>query len=178
MKSLPITTRSYMPQPISHKLQLRLNAAKNKYIFFKVLKEKKMEAENFISSKNNLQNRWNKDTLREPKPERFDERCSSDWREIIPGGIPDFKKEYRASQRVNICINEKDLFQTFIFIPIFSQVFLKTIDCMEKEMATHYSILAWRILWTEEPGGSMLSMGSHQVRHDWSNLAAAATLTI
>ena len=30
-----------MPQPISHKLQLRLSAAKNKYIFFKVLKEKK-----------------------------------------------------------------------------------------------------------------------------------------
>ena len=36
---------------------------------------------------------------------------------------------------------------------------------LEKEMATHSSILAWRIPDTEEPGG-MLSMGSHRVRHD------------
>ena len=44
---------------------------------------------------------------------------------------------------------------------------------LEKEMATHSSVLAWRILWTAEPGG-LPSMGSHRVRHDWSNLAAAA----
>ena len=36
---------------------------------------------------------------------------------------------------------------------------------LEKEMATHSSILAWRIPWTEEPGG-VWSMGSHRVRHD------------
>ena len=36
---------------------------------------------------------------------------------------------------------------------------------MEKAMATHSSILAWRILWTEEPGG-LLFMGSHRVGHD------------
>ena len=35
----------------------------------------------------------------------------------------------------------------------------------EKDMATHSSILAWRILWTEEPGG-LLSMGSHRVGHN------------
>ena len=44
---------------------------------------------------------------------------------------------------------------------------------MEKEMATHSSILAWRIPGTEEPGG-LPSMGSHRVEHDWSDLAAAA----
>ena len=44
---------------------------------------------------------------------------------------------------------------------------------MEKEMATHSSILAWRIPGTAEPGG-LLSMGLHRVRHDWSDLAAAA----
>ena len=38
-------------------------------------------------------------------------------------------------------------------------------DQLEKEMATHSSILAWTILWTEEPSG-LLSMGSHRVRHD------------
>ena len=40
-------------------------------------------------------------------------------------------------------------------------------------MATHSSILAWRIPGTEEPGG-LPSMGSHRNRHDWCDLAAAA----
>ena len=44
--------------------------------------------------------------------------------------------------------------------------------CSEKEMATHSSILAWRIPWTGEPGG-LPSVGSHRVGHDWSDLAAA-----
>ena len=44
---------------------------------------------------------------------------------------------------------------------------------LEKEMATHSSVLAWRIPGTGEPGG-LLSMGSHRVWHDWSDLAAAA----
>ena len=46
---------------------------------------------------------------------------------------------------------------------------------MEKEMATHSSVLAWRILGTGEPGG-LPSMGSHKVGQDWSDLAAAAEL--
>ena len=40
-------------------------------------------------------------------------------------------------------------------------------------MATHSSVLAWRIPGTEEPGG-LPSMGSHRVRQAWNNLAAAA----
>ena len=36
---------------------------------------------------------------------------------------------------------------------------------LEKEMATHSSVLAWRIPWTEKPG-RLQSMGSHRVRHD------------
>ena len=40
-------------------------------------------------------------------------------------------------------------------------------DPLEKEMATHSSILAWRIPWTEEPGG-LQSTGSQRVRHDWA----------
>ena len=39
-------------------------------------------------------------------------------------------------------------------------------DPLEKEMATYSSIFAWRIPWTEEPGG-LQSMGSQRVRHDW-----------
>ena len=44
---------------------------------------------------------------------------------------------------------------------------------MEKELATHSTVLAWRIPGMGEPGG-LLSMESHRVRHQWSNLAAAA----
>ena len=44
---------------------------------------------------------------------------------------------------------------------------------LEKEMTAHSSVLAWRIPGMGEPGG-LLSMGSHRVRHDWGDLAAAA----
>ena len=44
---------------------------------------------------------------------------------------------------------------------------------LEKEMATHSSVLAWRIPGSGETGG-LPSMGSHRVGHDWSDLAAAA----
>ena len=46
-------------------------------------------------------------------------------------------------------------------------------DPLEKEMATHPSVLAWRIPGMGEPGG-LPSMGPHRVGHDWSKLAAAA----
>ena len=45
---------------------------------------------------------------------------------------------------------------------------------MEKAMATHSSVLAWRIPGMGEPGG-LPSLGSHRVVHDWGDLAAAAT---
>ena len=48
---------------------------------------------------------------------------------------------------------------------------------LEKEMATHSSVLAWRIPGTREPGG-LPSMGSHRVGHDWSDLAAAAACSV
>ena len=45
---------------------------------------------------------------------------------------------------------------------------------LEKEMATHSSVLAWRIPGTGEPGG-LLYMGLHRVGHDWSNLTVTVT---
>ena len=39
-------------------------------------------------------------------------------------------------------------------------------NLLEKEMATHSNILAWRIPWMEEPGG-LQSMGWQRVGHDW-----------
>ena len=46
---------------------------------------------------------------------------------------------------------------------------------LEKEMATHFSVLAWRIPGMGEPGG-LPSMGLHRVGHNWSDLAAAARI--
>ena len=52
--------------------------------------------------------------------------------------------------------------------------FTSHFHALEKEMATHSSVLAWRIPGTGEPGG-LLSTGSHRVGHDWNDLAAAAS---
>ena len=49
-----------------------------------------------------------------------------------------------------------------------------SLSCIGEEMATHSSVLAWGIPGMAEPGG-LPSMGSHRVRHEWSDLAAAYT---
>ena len=49
--------------------------------------------------------------------------------------------------------------------PLSDFTFTFHFHALEKEMATHSSVLAWRILGTEEPGG-LPSMGSHRVGHD------------
>ena len=48
---------------------------------------------------------------------------------------------------------------------------------LEKEMATHSSVLAWRIPGTGEPGG-LPSMGLHRVGHDWNDLAAVTAVIL
>ena len=50
-------------------------------------------------------------------------------------------------------------------------------DPLEKKMATHSSILAWRIPWTEEPGGQQ-SMGLQRVRHDLGAKTATTTQNV
>ena len=55
--------------------------------------------------------------------------------------------------------------------------FMLHFHALEKEMATHSSVLAWRIPGTGEPGG-LPSLGWHRVGHDWSDLAAAAIINI
>jgi len=52
-------------------------------------------------------------------------------------------------------------------------IFTFHFHALEKEMATHSSVLAWRIPGMAEPGG-LSSMGSHRVGHDRSDAAAAA----
>ena len=53
--------------------------------------------------------------------------------------------------------------------------FLGQEDPLEEGMATHSSILAWRIPWSKESGG-LQSIGSQRVRHDWSDSAGMHTL--
>ena len=53
-------------------------------------------------------------------------------------------------------------------LPVAQETWVQSLgreDPLEKEMATHSSVLAWRIPWTEEPGG-LQSMGSQTVGHD------------
>ena len=57
--------------------------------------------------------------------------------------------------------------------PLSDFTFAFHFHALEKEMATHSSVLAWRIPGTGEPGG-LPSMGLHRVGHDWNDLAAAA----
>ena len=53
-------------------------------------------------------------------------------------------------------------------LPVIAETLVRSLgweDPLEKGMATHTSILAWRIPWTDEPGG-LQSMGSKRVAHD------------
>ena len=59
----------------------------------------------------------------------------------------------------------------FIILLFLFVRFIVSQSCLwEKEMAAHSSIVAWRILWTEDPGG-LLSIGSNEVGHNWSDFA-------
>ena len=58
--------------------------------------------------------------------------------------------------------------QTVKRLPTMRETWVQSLgqeDLLEKEMASHSSTLAWKIPWTEEPGG-LQSMGSHRVGHD------------
>ena len=56
---------------------------------------------------------------------------------------------------------------------IYMCVYMYIYPSLKEGLATHSSVLAWRIPQTEEPGG-LLSLGLHRVGHNWSDLAAAA----
>ena len=58
--------------------------------------------------------------------------------------------------------------QTAKYLPTVQETWVRSLgqeDPLEKGMATHSSILAWKIPWTEDPGG-LYSMGSQRVGHD------------
>ena len=65
--------------------------------------------------------------------------------------------------------------QIFLWRSLSDFPFTFHFHALEKAMATHSSVLAWRIPGEGEPGG-LPSVGSHRIGHDWSDLAAAAAL--
>ena len=102
------------------------------------------------------------------------------------------KRDWKSETRIYICESFQNLYSyinssicyrisssqliTILFImaqrvkhlPVMRKTQVRSLgweDPLEKEMATHSSILAWRIPWTEEPG-SLQSMGSQRVRQD------------
>ena len=82
-------------------------------------------------------------------------------RQEVFQGLPQLLTTVRNTDIVSTSKKESDFIFTFHF------------HAVEKEMATHSSVLAWRIQGMGKPGG-LPSMGLHRVGHDWSNLAEAA----
>ena len=82
---------------------------------------------------------------------------SQTWLKRFSSSSSSICKQCVSACNCNLCLS------------VYLHVYLRKIASidLEKEMATHSSILAWRIPWTVEPGG-LQSMGSQRVRHDWA----------
>ena len=74
-----------------------------------------------------------------------------------------------VAQRSRICLQCRSRRKTVGLIPGWGR-------SLEEGMATHSSILAWRLPWTEEPGGPQ-SLGSPRVRYDWATKHWASSIT-
>ena len=83
--------------------------------------------------------------------------------------------------RKSVLLRTSLVAQTVKRLPIMRETWVRSLgqeDPLEKEMAAHSSILAWKIPWTEEPG-RLQSMGSQRVRHNWAtSLTHSRTLII
>ena len=103
---------------------------------------------------------------------------------IFHPGILKKRNEGREPNPTLIQLRGRSTFCTWAFRPRSSHqppslagvlIYSQNREAIEKETATHSSTLAWRIPWTEEPGG-LLSMASHRVGHDLSDLACMHAL--
>ena len=81
----------------------------------------------------------------------------------------------RVMRESGMCSFSINIGWRFINKTFEQQYYSLLILILKKGMATHSSILAWRIPWTEVPGG-LQSMGLQRVGHDWSNLARMQSL--
>ena len=87
-----------------------------------------------------------------------------------------------TSEKINTCCPEfraSLVAQRLKHLPVMQETWVWSLGWefpLEMEMSTHSSILAWRIPWTEEPGG-LQSMGSQRVGHDSANSAIKSVTT-
>ena len=81
----------------------------------------------------------------------------------------EFKRNIAVITGINITFMNNDFVAQLVKnLPAVQETWIQSLgweDPLEKEMATHSSILAWKISWTEEPGG-LHSMGSQRVGHE------------
>ena len=90
----------------------------------------------------------------------------------------DYLQWWAVLNNYNLKVIKKLIAQWVKNLPAMQETRIQSLgreDSLEKEMATHSNILAWRIPGTEEPG-RLPSVGLHRVRHDWRDLAAASIL--
>ena len=91
---------------------------------------------------------------------RCDWACTSTWQHL-----------YFKLRITILLIKYSPVTQRLKRLPAMRETWVQSLgqeDPLEKEMATHSSILAWRISWMEEPGG-VQTIGLQRVRHDWAN---------
>ena len=96
-------------------------------------------------------------------------------RKAEPGGLPSMglhrvRHDWSDAAAAAACLRASLVAQRVKHLPVMGETQVRSLgqeDALEKEMATHSSTLAWRIPWTEEPGG-LQSTGSQRVRHDWA----------
>ena len=93
------------------------------------------------------------------------------WRSLV-GYSPWGRKELETIEQLHfhfLCPQISSLVAQMVKnLPAMQETLVRSLgweDSLEKEIATHSSILAWRIPWTEEPGG-LQSIGSQRVRHN------------
>ena len=75
---------------------------------------------------------------------------------------------FEKYMKINLPSQASLMTQTVKNLPAMRETWVQSLgweDPLEEDMAAHSSILAWRILWLEDPGG-VQSMGSRRVRHD------------
>ena len=96
------------------------------------------------------------------------------------GGYIEFKKKKkRSSSIIFFCRGVFPDGSVVKNLPANEEMWVQSVgqaDPLEEGMATHSSTLAWRIPWTEEPGG-LQSVGSQRVRHDWATKQQQQTLS-
>ena len=101
--------------------------------------------------------------------------CTDFISDFMSWQVEDFSIAFNLTQmQIHFCFKCKQIAIIWWWVrhDWATSTFTFHLHALEKAMATHSSVLAWRIPGTVEPGG-LLSMGSHRVGHDWSDLATA-----